>query len=261
MKRYIKSSRIHPFDETTTDISYYDDFLYDEQTEYLAQKKNRKGEIMLMSPNEYYQECADNVFDCPVEHLIETRATSVDDHNNHLVDKYADAMKQGHEFPLPIINYPEKSQEGLHRMYAAGEAFGWDKKFPVLVVTAFDKDREAKDLIDFQARYVMKNELPYVVEYVCEELANPNTDVPIDICSKIKQKVEEAARYEETIEQPIEVEVKLSDETEDYLVLVYLTKFGDYEIDELSNPAEVYVEDMYKTHDLDTFGLDMYNDY
>ena len=42
--------------------------------------------------------------------------------------------KYKRKFPLPYLNIATKQQEGRHRMYVAGELFGWDTRFPVLVV-------------------------------------------------------------------------------------------------------------------------------
>lgn len=148
MKRYIKyiSASINtdaidtsvfnntPFKPDTT-TSYYNDFLNSKDLEYMQAEKNRTGEIVMMTPDEYIQECADKVFNGRVdaEGLKYQRSLSRTESGGSLLEKYADDMKSGDKFPLCYINYADHNQEGLHRMMAAGEAFGWDKKYPVLV--------------------------------------------------------------------------------------------------------------------------------
>lgn len=126
-----------PF-ERSTHTSYYDNFLNDRDSEYMQKSKNRKGEIVMMSPNQYYYECANNVFqDSSVERLLSQRRS-----NSELIQQYEEDMKNGDKFPLCYINYADSGQEGLHRMMAAGNVYGWDTKFPVLIVNTADTRRE-----------------------------------------------------------------------------------------------------------------------
>lgn len=134
MKRYIHASTsnsINPF-KNRTGISYYDEFLNPDGLEYMRSRKNRDGEVIQMTPSEYFYECAHKVFDTSVEELKRQRGL------DNLVDTYAQNMIDGDKFPLPYINYADHGQEGLHRMMAAGQAFGWDVEFPVLIVTSLD---------------------------------------------------------------------------------------------------------------------------
>lgn len=136
MKRYIQNvthaARVSPF-ELDTHVSYYNNFLDEEDLKYMQRSKNRTGKIVDMSPSEYYHECATRIFDTTVEALQQQRRAS-----EGLVEQYMQDMLNGDKFPLCYLNYPDNAQEGLHGMMAAGEAFGWDTKFPVLVVEAVD---------------------------------------------------------------------------------------------------------------------------
>ena len=71
MKRYIKAARTEftpdididysifegtPF-KCDTDTEWYNRFLTKDVLAYQQKEKNRTGEIVMMSPNEYYEEC------------------------------------------------------------------------------------------------------------------------------------------------------------------------------------------------------------
>ena len=142
MKRIILSSTSIPFGpkcpfKESTGVSYYDNFLNSADLHYMETHKNRTGKVVMMTPEEYYQECATKVFTTSSDKLKAQRLA------NDLVDKYAQDMKSGDKFPLPYINYPDHGQEGLHRMMAAGNVWGWDTQFPVLVVNSVNDQVEA----------------------------------------------------------------------------------------------------------------------
>lgn len=101
-----------PFKESTG-VSYYDNFLNFSDLHYMETHKNRTGKIVMMTPEEYYQECATKVFTTSSDKLKVQRCT------NDLVDKYAQDMKSGDKFPLLYINYSDHDQEGLHRIMAS----------------------------------------------------------------------------------------------------------------------------------------------
>ena len=109
--------------------------------QYMIDKKNKKGEIVMMSPEEYYAECARGFHTTP-EELKRSRSTP---------EGYIKALERvitvkKKKFPMTFIDLTsEGSQEGLHRMMAAGNLFGWDHKFPVLVVDWADKERHERE--------------------------------------------------------------------------------------------------------------------
>ena len=137
MKRIILSSNSIPFGpecpfKRESNTSYCDNFLNSKDLAYMEKAKNRTGSIVMMSPDEYYNECATSVFNTTPESLKDQRRA------DGLVEQYIQDMRNGDKFPLPHINYPDHGQEGLHRMMAAGDIYGWDTKFPVLVITEVD---------------------------------------------------------------------------------------------------------------------------
>jgi len=123
-----------------THISFYDELLTN--PEYMAKKENLKGEIVMMSPNEYYRECATKIFrNTTVDSLKEQRRWNEKtlEYLTKLVTQYKRRMF------MPYISYAERGQEGLHRMMVAGDLFGWDEKFPVLVITTYDEERKRRE--------------------------------------------------------------------------------------------------------------------
>lgn len=126
-------------DTNTTGVSFYNQFLNSKNAQYMAEHKNLKGEIILMSPEEYYKECAKTCWGgrSNVEKLKSERARDV-----KTLEKLKNVLQiYKRKLCLPMINYAEGEQEGLHRMYVIGELYGWDFKVPVLKVTYVDEER------------------------------------------------------------------------------------------------------------------------
>lgn len=122
------------FDDRTH-VSFYDQLFTN--PDYMAKEENLKGHIEMMSPREYYEECATKIFrNTSVEDLKRSRATDprVLDEIREIIVKYK------RQVFLPYLNYAEQNQEGLHRMLIAAELFGWDHKFPVLIVEWADEE-------------------------------------------------------------------------------------------------------------------------
>lgn len=109
--------------------------------QYMIDKKNKKGEIVQMTPQEFYDVSA-SFFRKTADELKSQRKS---------IPGYIDKLKaviteKKRKFPLPFLDYTERSEEGLHRMYAAAELFGWDHKFPVLEVKWADQKRHDADV-------------------------------------------------------------------------------------------------------------------
>lgn len=202
MKLYIKASKSYnPFNTSTTGMSYYDNFLNEKDLAYMQKAKNLTGKIIMMSPNEYYEACSRDIFNgrSSVEDLKRSREYSKFKDNTSFIDKYKSLMQSGTKFPLCTLNYATPTQEGLHRMYAAGELYGWNTKFPVLVVEDYDKDlaekhRKLDELADFE-RYDFKD--------ICDDAINNLIDkyydgdnVPENAQTLIAEEVEAVAKSE-----------------------------------------------------------------
>lgn len=243
-----------PFKPTTT--SGYDDFLNDKELKYHQTHKNRTGEIVMMSPNEYFNECTNKIFsqknNLTFDKLLKSRRYDEDKNS-----EYANAMRNGAKFPLCYINYADHQQEGLHRMMIAGDIYGWDTEFPVLVVTAFDQELEEMN----NARYDYSRFIRYgTFDDICRQALDDYIDysdsmeMPQDFTSSFsKVVVSTASNFEEGYD--IDVIVELVEDANKHEANVYVTRFGVYEVprDSLDDPYVVGLDYIYD------FGEDSYN--
>ena len=124
------------FNTKDTGMSYYNQFLKPELNDYMINNKNRRGEIIMMTPYEYISDCASKIFNLPIDDVTGYRK------EEDSTERYANDMRNGDVFPMCVINYADRTQEGLHRMLAAERAFGEDKKYPVLAVYVDDQALE-----------------------------------------------------------------------------------------------------------------------
>lgn len=113
-------------------------------SKYWREDKNTYSEIIQMTPFEYFKACAEDCFNETAEELIASRGRDIDilNHLKEVIQKYKK------RFPIAYIDYATHntpSQEGLHRMYVAGELYGWDTKFPVQIIKWVDDDRAQKE--------------------------------------------------------------------------------------------------------------------
>ena len=113
------------FFKTTTGIPYYDDFLTPKGADYMLKAKGLRAKVVSMSPQEYIQRVADQVFHSNYERQL----ISVERKN---IVKYANQMKKGSKAPMPYLNLADEGQEGRHRAFAAMLAGA--EEIPVLVV-------------------------------------------------------------------------------------------------------------------------------
>lgn len=118
------------FDETKQESSYGKKFI-DLAKSGKSDSKGRKAKIIKMTPMQYFEGCALG-FGTSVQSQI--RQVKNDkgtlDLLNDVIDKYHK------RFPITYLDFSGTTfgQEGRHRMYVAGERYGWDTKFPVLVI-------------------------------------------------------------------------------------------------------------------------------
>ena len=238
-------------------MSYYNDFLKPDQLKYLQTEKNRTGEIVQMTPREYYEACAKYVFDMSVDELLNSRKV-----DEKTIAKYRDDMKNGDTFPLCFINYADKSQEGLHRMLAAGEEFGWDIKYPVLVITAVDEELEelgkAERDLEYHFKWEFGDDLTKVKELMKTKY-NPNKDLPPENMTQILQR----ALYDITDKKlKARVYVEYYDLGEDILFPAEVhfdpvefrgLKVSDYVDTKPFEKQSIYIEDMFNLDDEEAF--------
>ena len=129
---------VHPFDVTKTGVSFYNQFLTDPS--YMEEYKNLKHSIIMMTPEEYFKECA-KIFNSSKQKQIDQ--TKADRKNIEHLKQVLTQYKR--TFPLTYLNYAEETQEGRHRMYVVGELLGWDKKFPVMIINWADPEKQEEE--------------------------------------------------------------------------------------------------------------------
>lgn len=275
MKRYIRTasalSNYNIFEGTPfkcdTDTSYYNNFLNAEDLKYMQNNKNRTGEVVLMSPNEYFSECANKIFNnSSVAKLKSQREYDAD-----LNQQYAEDMKSGDKFPLCYINYADSGQEGLHRMMVAGDLYGWDTKFPVLVVNVYDENiehirelaYETSKFINYDFFWVCKDGIgDAVIEGYDESADNLPEIIRQHIIANAKERDWAHYEYDHFDNTGFDIDVAVEISGDD--ITIYLTRYFDYELGSYYHPEFFSIEkefhpsksDYTQSEDLDDIDLD-----
>lgn len=243
MKRYIKAAdefTDSPF-RRTTGTSYGDDFLNPEDLKYMQEAKNRTGHIVMMSPNDYFEACSVYGFNhyVPVEKLKEQRSQDY-----RLNNKYKKMMQSGVKFDMCYINYADHTQEGLHRMLVAGELYGWDTKFPVLIIEVYDKQREE----EWKKIRAFNDFTIYKFDDICKdaayELANTPTP-PDNFTELLRDRIIELAKDYHDQSYDIDVEIESDVLDGDHRLSIFVTRFEDYIPEVWSNPCELWLENLF----------------
>lgn len=116
------------FDINISDTPKYQYYL--DNAEYENKKNKTTSLIEYLTPNEYFQGCADIFKTTFSQQYMQIKNDFKK--NDSLFDVI---LKEKVKFPITILNYAEHTQEGRHRMFVAGELNGWDTiKYPVLVI-------------------------------------------------------------------------------------------------------------------------------
>ena len=255
MKRYVyASSKNDVFDLTKTGFSFYNQFLNPEELEYMEREKNLTGYIDMMSPEDYYSECSE-LAHVPVELLKRQRESSrVDDDSldRRKIDKYIEDMKAGDKFPLCFLDYSTNGQEGLHRMYAAGEVFGWDTEFPVLIVEPYDLDMWNRHKKREAAERYRRDKFKDVVSKAADGIADPDSPPPVDFEEMLKDAIVEMAGRSEFGSHDIDVRLR----TDDGSTFVYLTEYDGLDCTQGSFDVQVWLEDLYEWYPIEPNDLD-----
>lgn len=205
-------------DTNHTGISFYDQFLGTKELDYLHNKKNLKGEIVMMSPHEYYEECAYKIFNTTVSKLKRERG----EYDKHIIEKLHKVLHTyKRKLCMPMLNYAEKGQEGLHRMFAIGELFGWNYEVPVLVVTWYDEERHTREVEEEKQYKIHKA----VEKAITETLRYQFTDLE-DLTIQLQSELVRQFKYDNDVFIPENIDVKENDES---IVLTFLN--NEYPID------------------------------
>lgn len=230
MKRYIRSTtENHNLFEMSTHTSYYDNFLNEKDLAYMRKAKNLDGKIVMMTPDEYYEE-ASKIFKRGSNRNTDV-ASLVLQRSNKYTDKYVEDMKNGDVFPLCYLNYADNGQEGLHRMLAAKRAFGADVKYPVLVVTPYDEERWAEMQLYKEIRDFEYYTLDKIVEELPGEIAwnHPYPPSNEELIAEARNFVEDKA---ESKGYDIQIDCEVVDYDGDIRLDIYLTSYSGHVLDE-----------------------------
>lgn len=130
----IRAANQDIFDLNHITIPYYDDLL---KSQAARDRANIKVHITQMSPREYFRECAKifgSTFDAQIRQIRDDKKS---------LQWMQAQLDKGVKLPATWLDYSdEKTQDGRHRMYAVGQAFGWDEKYPVVIFETADPEVE-----------------------------------------------------------------------------------------------------------------------
>lgn len=136
------------FDTNHINIPFYDELL---KSQAARDRENKKVEMVQMSPREYFRGCAkifNSTFDNQIRQVKEDKET---------LEYIQSEIDKGHKLPLTWLDYSdEKTQDGRHRMYVVGQAFGWDEKYPVAVFTTANEEEAERRRREKEAERVSR---------------------------------------------------------------------------------------------------------
>ena len=253
MKRYIKCEIEVDIDTSLfegtpitphTGMSYYDEFLNEEELDYKRKAKNRDGRIVMMTPDMYFWECSHHGFNYYVSENELRRQRRVD---SERLEELRDMLESGKKFWLPVLNYADHSQEGLHRMMVLGDLYGWTKKeYPVLVVTPYDQEKENRWKLQEEAGRFLDSNFEKACKWAISKFRGYNKPVPNNLTELLNTQVTEEVKNMWNIDIEVESEIK---EVEGHPQLqIYLTKYKTYEFDMLTGPYTAWLEDLFDVH-------------
>lgn len=123
-------SSFYTIDRNTTNMPYYDYFLSDSGNEYMQRYRHRLGIIKELTYDEYVQKVVDYIYGTSIEdYYAGLDANKVDEWLTQSIKQY----------PLPVIDFADKTQEGRHRLHALNKQFNDpNKRYPVLLVYQCD---------------------------------------------------------------------------------------------------------------------------
>lgn len=221
----------------TTGVSFYNDFLSSNMNDikYLRDKHNLEGEVIMMSPEEYFKQCSEYGFPGrtpSVEKLKLERRRDIKT-LNHLKDVLTDYK---HRFPMPYINKAENAQEGLHRMMVIGDMFGWNHKVPVLVVDYADKERAAVEKEQKRSEMIRS----YIKQAVSKSLEYKYTNIE-ELREQLQWELDKAFEFYDDISTPVQFELTSDEENKKFTVAINNVDYSfDYEdvqfIDKIDDP-------------------------
>lgn len=158
------------FDIHRSDSSYSTGLLPgSDEEDYYREHKNKQGTIVYMTPEEYYEACAKG-FNNTVDGLKNDRRRHPGP--EHIEDIKKIILEKGKKLPIPYLDYTNGfGQEGLHRVMAVADIFGWEsEKFPVLVIDFADKQKHIDDLKWHDQRKIENDVIEKSLRYHFEDV-------------------------------------------------------------------------------------------
>lgn len=231
-----------------TGMSFYDQFLGTSELDYLRDKKNLRGTVVKMSPKEYYQNCAYKIFNTSPQKLKTERG----EYDRPIIEKLMNVVNvYKKKLCMPMINYADKGQEGLHRMFAIAEMFGWNHEVPVLVVDWYDAERAEKE-----KREAQKAEFDRKVERAISKTLEYRFVDADDVAMQLQSELTRAFEFDETIHIPDDLPLK---ETQGALILTF--EGYEYLIEKDEIQWRENSEDNWDDVDIDDIELDDNDDF
>ena len=235
-----------------TGMSFYDDFLSKDikTIEYLRNNKNLVGEVVMMTPEEYFRACSEYGF--PNNH------PSVDTLKQQ---RYADKKTLDHlqrvltvakkKFPMPMLNKAEHGQEGLHRMLVIGDMFGWDVKVPVLVVDWADKQRAYE-----AAKRKRIERIEYNIKRAVQEALLYRFSNIEELREQIQWELDKQFEYnDDGIDTPVKFDLTTDEQQHSFIVTIGAASY-DFDYDSVD-----FVDDVEDELDIEDIDLDTSEDF
>lgn len=237
------------FDLNKASNSWSQNFLDDPA--YMLKANNMEMNIEHMSPREYWISCARDVFKKPVDQLLNQWRTldyKTLDHLTQVILKYKK------RFPITYINYAEHNhptQEGLHRMIVAGDLFGWDTKFPVMIIKWADEEKAAAEK---ENRYIRKIE-NYIHNAIRDALRYKYYNLA-ELKDQLYSEIEDEVRFVDEFEGK-EFNLDLEHNNDNEIIVTVNDKYkGLIYMDDIMFIDERQIED-----DIDDLDLDDLSDW
>lgn len=176
MKRF-RDGTPDVFDVTKTGmIGYWQHILEGYDLDYYKNKKNLVGKIEYMTPRQYYNECVPilrEMNDNP--NITSSSLVRSRNYDPSYIKKLEEVITVKHKkFPICVLDKSlHPGQEGLHRMLAVANLYGWDTyEFPVLVIENYIKIEPKKVLANIVNKAKMKTFKNWheLQKYLVEEL-------------------------------------------------------------------------------------------
>ena len=231
-----------------TGMSFYDQFLGTSELAYLRDEKNLKGTVVKMSPKEYYENCAYKIFNTSVQKLKTERG----EYDRPIIDKLKNVVNvYKRKLCMPMINYADVGQEGLHRMLAIAEMFGWDHEVPVLVVDWYDVERAEKE-----KKAAVQAEIDRKVEKAIDKTLQYRFVDAEDVAMQLQNELARQFEYDDNIHVPDEITLR---ETSAALLLIF--EGNEYPIEKEEVKWKERTTDEWDDVDIDDIELDDNEDF